>query len=202
MRARPAEGARCRSLGGATGWLCRRFCGRHSAYAKVSFCPAFQGSRFEVQGSKFGAQHKLSEFNSSAAPPPGWSGGTLDKPWTSPGTIEAPQTPVFDQPHLSSSLHPALRLLSHFHADALGDRARLGRSNPAPSPGGRGARGVTKWCAAVAIPKDGWRGRQPRHPRRARSLATESSRLRSAPADGALPTTVRCSPHAYPRLIA
>src|SRR5208283_778311 len=32
------------------------------------------------------------------------SGGTLDKPWTYPGTIEPPPTPVFDQPHLSSLL--------------------------------------------------------------------------------------------------
>lgn len=69
------------------------------------------------------------------------------------------------------------RRRSRIHAAALGDRARLGRSNPASSPGGRGARGVTKWCAVSAIPKGGWRGRQPRRPRRARSPATESLRL-------------------------
>src|ERR1039458_4261691 len=47
-----------------------------------------------------------------------------------------------------------------------GDRARLGRSHPAPSPGGHGARKITTWCVVSATPKGGWRGRQPRHPRR------------------------------------
>ena len=53
------------------------------------------------QGSKFGVHHKPPEYNLPPAPPSGWSGGTLDKPWTCPGTIEPPQTPVFDQSSLS-----------------------------------------------------------------------------------------------------
>ena len=44
-----------------------------------------RGSRFEVRGSKFGAHHKPPKSNFPPAPPPGWSGDTLDKPWTCPG---------------------------------------------------------------------------------------------------------------------
>ncbi len=50
--------------------------------------------------------HKPLEYNSPSAAPSWRSGGTLDKPWTCSGTIEPPPTPVFDQPHLSNSLHP------------------------------------------------------------------------------------------------
>jgi hypothetical protein len=53
--------------------------------------------------------HKPPEYNSPPAPPSGRSGGTLDKPWTRSGTIEPPQTSVFDQPHLFNSLYPRLR---------------------------------------------------------------------------------------------
>jgi hypothetical protein len=67
-------------------------------------CPAVQGSKFEVRGSKFGVQYKLSEYNSPSAPPSGRPGGTLEIPWTYPGTIEPSQHPVFDQPGLSKSL--------------------------------------------------------------------------------------------------
>src|ERR1017187_2041134 len=63
-----------------------------------------QGSRFKVQGSRFGVYHKPSEYNPPPAPPSGWSGGTLDKPWTCPIPIEPPQTPVIDQPSLSIPL--------------------------------------------------------------------------------------------------
>jgi hypothetical protein len=67
-------------------------------------CPAFQGSQFEVRGSRFGANHKHPESNSPLPPPSGWSGGTLDKPWTYPGTIEPLEDPVFDQARLSKSV--------------------------------------------------------------------------------------------------
>jgi hypothetical protein len=73
------------SLGGGFGWL----------------CPAFLHSSFCILPSFTGVHHKHPEYNSPPAPPSGWSGGTLDKPWTCPGTIEPPQTPVFDQPSLS-----------------------------------------------------------------------------------------------------
>ena len=61
-------------------------------------------SRFEVRGSRFGSNHKHPESNSPLPPPPGWSGGTLDKPWTYPGTIEPLADPVFDQACLSKSV--------------------------------------------------------------------------------------------------
>ena len=66
--------------------------------------PGF-GCRLLVVGCWiFGVFHKPSEFNSPSAPPTGWSGGTLDMPWTCPGTIEPSQTLVIDQPILSKSL--------------------------------------------------------------------------------------------------
>jgi hypothetical protein len=71
--------------------------------------PAFRGSKFRVRGSRFGDYHKYPGCNSPPAPPSGWSGGTLDIPWTSPIPIEPAQTPVFDQPDLFRSLHPPLR---------------------------------------------------------------------------------------------
>jgi hypothetical protein len=57
----------------------------------------------------FSLLDKSPEYSPPPALPSGWSGGTLDKPWTCPGTAEPAQTTVFDQPHLSSSLHPPLR---------------------------------------------------------------------------------------------
>ena len=72
-------------------------------------CRVFQGSRFEVQGSIFGLYYKSPESNSPPTLPSGWSGGTLDKLWTCTGTIAPPQTPAFDQPHLSSSLYAPQR---------------------------------------------------------------------------------------------
>src|ERR1039457_1144875 len=47
-------------------------------------------------------QHKPSEYTSHSPLPSGRSGGTLDMPWTCPGTIEPSPNPVFDQPRLSS----------------------------------------------------------------------------------------------------
>ena len=54
-------------------------------------CPASQGSKFEVRGSKVSVHHKPPEYTPPFAPPSGWSGGTLDKPWTCASTIEPPQ---------------------------------------------------------------------------------------------------------------
>src|ERR1017187_5284633 len=59
---------------------------------------------FQVGGAKFGVHHKPSEYKSLPAAPSGWSGGTLDIPWTCPIPIEPHQTPVFDQPSLSGPL--------------------------------------------------------------------------------------------------
>jgi hypothetical protein len=56
----------------------------------------------EVGCGMFDMDDKSSEYNSPRSPPTGWSGGTLDIPWTCPIPIEPLQTPVFDQPHLSS----------------------------------------------------------------------------------------------------
>ena len=66
-----------------------------------------------------GFPHKPPDFNSSRAPPSVWSGGTLDKPWTCPGTMEPAQTLIFDQPHLSSSLRPTLHRLHSARADGV-----------------------------------------------------------------------------------
>ena len=49
----------------------------------------------------FAVPHKHSEYNSPLPPLSGWSGGTLDIPWTYPGTIDHPQTPCFNQASLS-----------------------------------------------------------------------------------------------------
>ncbi len=52
----------------------------------------------------FGVFHKPPEYNSPSAPPYGWSGGTLDKPWTYPGTIDTLPDLIFDQARLSKSV--------------------------------------------------------------------------------------------------
>ena len=91
-----------------------------SAFAPVWLRVALVGnSRFEVRGSKFGVDHKPSEYNSPPARTSGWSGGTLDKPWTYPGTIEPSQRLVFDQPHLSNLPHPPLRRLCAARTDGV-----------------------------------------------------------------------------------
>ena len=78
------------------------------------------------QGSEFGFHNKLPEYNSPPAPPSGWSGSTLDKPWTCPGTIEPPQTPVFDQPSLFRPLSCGLSAAEGFTrgADPRSEAAR------------------------------------------------------------------------------
>src|ERR1035437_10159806 len=81
------------------------FCILPSAFASGGFVPLFKvrGSRFEVQGSRFSVFHKRSKYNRPLPPPSAWSGGTLDKPWTYPGTIDHPQSPIFKQASLSKS---------------------------------------------------------------------------------------------------
>jgi hypothetical protein len=49
----------------------------------------------------FAVPHKHSEYNPPLPPLSGWSGGTLDNPWTYPGTIDHPPTPCFNQASLS-----------------------------------------------------------------------------------------------------
>jgi hypothetical protein len=92
------------------GFVCS-FCILHSSFCLRPSVALPGLSRFKVRCSKFGLQHQQPEYNSPSAPPSGWSGGTLDKPWTSPSTVDPAQAPIFDQPHLSRSLHPPLRRL-------------------------------------------------------------------------------------------
>ena len=97
-------------------------------------------SRFKVRGSKFGLQHQQPEYNSPSAPPPGWSGGTLDKPWTSPGTVDPAQAPIFDQPLIQvapsaatsaaffplQAIHRALQSAAALPQHMRADRGRKG----------------------------------------------------------------------------
>jgi hypothetical protein len=97
-------------LSGGFGWLARSpvfisaFYFVLSAFSWRGLGSAVQGSRFRVQGSRFRVHHKNTEYNSPPAPPSGWSGGTLDIPWTYPGTIDQPQDLIFDQARLSKSV--------------------------------------------------------------------------------------------------
>src|ERR1035437_7420691 len=59
-----------------------------------------------------------SKYNSPRAPVSGWSGGTLDILWTCPGTIEPPETPIFDQPGLSNSLCCGISATERFRCGA------------------------------------------------------------------------------------
>ena len=67
-------------------------------------CPASQGSKFGVRGSKFDVHYKHSEYDCPFPPPSRWSGGTLVLPWTYPIPVEHPQSPLFNQARLSKSL--------------------------------------------------------------------------------------------------
>jgi hypothetical protein len=90
-------------------------------------CPAVQGSKFEVQGSRFAVYHKCPESNSPAAPPSGCSGDTLDIPWTYPGTIDPLPDPVFDQARLSKSVSCGSSARSRYSAlDVGGSRFEVG----------------------------------------------------------------------------
>jgi hypothetical protein len=107
------------------GWLCPTIL--HSSFFILHsprrgfgrLCPAIPQSAIRNPHSPHGVPHKPSAYNSPPSPPSRWSGGTLDKPWTCPGTIEPSQTPVFDQPHLSSSLYPPTRRLRSVRADGV-----------------------------------------------------------------------------------
>jgi len=52
----------------------------------------------------FGVPNKLSEYNLPLPPRSGWSGGTLDIPWTYSGTIDPLPAPIVDQARLSKSV--------------------------------------------------------------------------------------------------
>ena len=92
-----------------------------------------------VGGWLLGVHHKPFEYNSPSAAPSGWSGGTLDKPWTCPGTIEPLPTPVFDQPHLSN--WPLLRLSAGKRPWALAVGCTCGVTG----------RGTTAWLRPLAV---------------------------------------------------
>ena len=67
-------------------------------------CPAVQGSRFKVQGSKFSVFHKHIEYNSPRPPPWGWSGGGLVPLWYLPIPIAYLKHPLLNQSRLSKPL--------------------------------------------------------------------------------------------------
>jgi hypothetical protein len=67
----------------------------------------------------FGVQHKRSEYNCPFPPPSGWSGGTLDIPWTYPGTIDPPQNTIFKQASLSKALRPIAELANRLPINTL-----------------------------------------------------------------------------------
>ena len=77
-------------------------------------CPAFQGSKFKVQGSMFRVHHKHLEYNPPLAPLSGWSGRGLVPPWYLPIPIEPSQTPIFDQPSLSRPLSSGISAPGRF----------------------------------------------------------------------------------------
>ena len=80
-------------------WLWRSFGVPFGGFARPFF---ILHSSFCIRPRAFTISHP----NTTPLPraPRGGLGGTLDKPWTCPGTIEPPQTPVFDQPSLSRPL--------------------------------------------------------------------------------------------------
>ena len=92
----------CEWLGGGSGWL----------------FSAIPHSALRNPHSPQGVSHKHPEYNSPPAPTSGWSGGTLDKPWTCPGTIEHLQTPVFDQLSLSRPLSCGISAAERFGCGA------------------------------------------------------------------------------------
>src|ERR1035437_291134 len=78
--------------------------------------PGFQGSRFRVQGSKFGVCHKHPEYNPPLPPPSAWTGRGLVPPWTYPGTIDPAPAPLLDQAHLSNAVSSGVSALSPYSA--------------------------------------------------------------------------------------
>src|ERR1035438_3539847 len=83
-------------------------------------CPGFQGSRFRVQGSKFGVCHKLPKSNPPLPPPSAWTGGGLVPPWTYPGTIDPAPASLLDQAHLSNAVPSGISALSPYSALDVG----------------------------------------------------------------------------------
>ena len=98
------------------------FCILHSAfYLRPEVAWDGFARLFKVRGSRFGSTHKHPESNSSLPPPPAWSGGTLDKPWTCPGTIDPLPDPIFDQSRLSKSVSRGSSARSRYSALDVGD---------------------------------------------------------------------------------
>jgi hypothetical protein len=94
----------------------------------------------------FGVDHKSPKYYCPPAPPPGWSGGTLDKPWTCPGTIEPPQTPVFDQPSLFRPLSCDISAAERFRCGP--DLRSAGAQSLRP-----GGPCLAKPCLWLALPR-------------------------------------------------
>ena len=92
-------------LGIALGWLCGAYqLAINRPWGGFGWlCPAVQGSRLKVRGSKFSVFHKHTEYNSPPAPPSGWSEGTLDIRWYHPIPIEPLRNAIFDQASLFTS---------------------------------------------------------------------------------------------------
>jgi hypothetical protein len=67
------------------------------------FAPPFDVGSWMFDVGCSVVNHKRSKYSSPLPPPSGWSGGTLDIPWTYPGTIDHPQCPIFKQASLSNS---------------------------------------------------------------------------------------------------
>jgi hypothetical protein len=107
-------------------------------------------SAFRTKHPPQGVHHKPSEYNSPPGPPSGWSGGTLDIPWTCPIPIEPPQTPVFDQPSLSKSLFSGISAAERFRSGA--DR-RQGSAPPPRLPGSSGC-GSVRGTPICPAPRD------------------------------------------------
>ena len=102
----------------ALGGFARPFRTPHSAFAPRWLCVAILHSAFFLLPSLPSVHHKRPEYNSPFAPASGWSGGTLDKPWTCTGTIEPSQNPVFDQPSLSRPLSCGISAVERFRCGA------------------------------------------------------------------------------------
>jgi hypothetical protein len=83
-------------------------------------CPGFQGSRFRVQGSRFGVCHKLPKYSPRRPPPSAWTGGGLVPPWTYPGTIDPAPASLFDQARLSNAVPSGVSALSLYSALDVG----------------------------------------------------------------------------------
>jgi hypothetical protein len=77
-------------------------------------CPAVQGSRFKVQGSKFSVFHKHTEYSSPLAPLSGWSGGGLVPLWYLRIPMAYLKHLLFNQSRLSKPLSRGFSALKRF----------------------------------------------------------------------------------------